>query len=256
MLRLSSLLFILLTLVATFVGFSIAASDDAAKLLSLEVLKPMADRMVAAGEIFALHGAENLQAVLFAMLAVVIVTGFRFCRPRRNFFVLGIALALVAQVSLISTELAFRLSNQVIQSVPDMTGVTLVYAIGAALYAASLLCLVIAFWRDDPMAAVVERSKADKGFSIRDALILLLSRWLRSSSGCTRSTRSSITSRASSPASRLAERPSPGSSWRTRVLRERGRRLGFCTTSQSTLRRSFSARPWRRCACRLRLSAC
>ena len=172
MLRLSSLLFILLTLVATFVGFSIAASDDAAKLLSLEVLKPMADRMVAAGEIFALRGAENLQAVLFAMLAVVIVTGFRFCRPRRNFFVLGIALALVAQVSLISTELAFRLSNQVIQSVPDMTGVTLVYAIGAALYAASLLCLVIAFWRDDPMAAVVERSKADKGFSIRDALLL------------------------------------------------------------------------------------
>jgi len=172
MLRFSSLLFILLTLVATFVGFSIAASDDAAKLLSLEMLKPVADRMVTAGEMFALRGAENLQAVLFAMVAVVALAGFRFRRPRRNLFVLGIIFALVAQVALISTELAFRLSSQVIQSVPDMTGVSLVYAIGAAIYGISIVCLVIAFWRDDPMAAVVERSRADSRFSIRDALAL------------------------------------------------------------------------------------
>jgi len=170
--KLTTIIFILLTGLATALGFYVASADDVVQQPSLVALKPVVDLLVQYGEAFTLQGPQNLPLFLYGILGVVIATGFRIRKPRWNAFTLGLLLAFVGQWVMINVSLIFDLKFRLLPNAPDDVAGNLAMAIGGGLYLLSILAFFCAFRREDPMSALVERSKQDGAFSLRDAVVL------------------------------------------------------------------------------------
>lgn len=171
--NLLALLYVLLAVAVTAIGFHFAVVDDAANSLSLGALKPLTEALIVAAKPLVNNGAENLPYTVALIIAVVAVTGLGLRPPRRNLLAIGLAAAYLGQAALVSTQLGNFLSGSTQQPLPDSQGILLVSLIGGGLYLVALICLLLSFRRQNPFEALAQQRASDGRFSSRDVLALL-----------------------------------------------------------------------------------